>query len=94
MKIEIYFLNTKLVTEIKKDIQVKDLLYDLKQYFIDINSNLILLDNNNIQLKESLIISTKKGSPSKFYLIKSCTSKKNLIFSDKKKNQMKQLLIL
>ena len=33
MKIEINFLNTKLTTEIKKDIQVKDLLNDLKEYF-------------------------------------------------------------
>ena len=84
MKIEIYFLNTKLITEIKKDIQVKDLLYDLKQYFNDITSNFILFDNNSIQLKESDTISAKKGIQLKFYLIKTCSYKKNIILSDKK----------
>ena len=84
MKIEIYFLNTKLITEIKKDIQVKDLLYDLKQYFNDITSNFILLDNNSIQLKETDTISAKKGTQLKFYLIKSCSYNKNIILSDKK----------
>ena len=84
MKIEIYFLNTKLITEIKKDIQVKDLLYDLKQYFSALSSNFILFDQNSIQLKDSDIISAKKGTQLKFYLMKSCPNKKNLILSDKK----------
>ena len=41
MKIEIYFLNTKLTTEINKNILVKDLIYDLKQFFNSRESNYI-----------------------------------------------------
>jgi len=70
MKIEIYFLNTKLTTEIKKDIQVKDLLSDLKEYLNTKDSNFVLFDTKHIQLKETDIISTKNAKQSTFYLIK------------------------
>ena len=49
MKIDIYYLNSKLTTEIKKDFLVKDLLYDLKQY-LSTTDNFILFDKNYIQL--------------------------------------------
>ena len=84
MKIEIYFLNSKLTTEIKKDIQVKDLLSDLKEYLNTKDSNFILFDNKHVQLKETDIISTKNGKQSTFYLIKSSLNKNNLLTSEKK----------
>ena len=83
MKIEIYFLNTKLTTEIKKDIQVKDLLNDLKEYFEVKDSNFILFDSNHTELKETDTISIKKGNQLTFYLIKSSLYKNNLINSEK-----------
>ena len=89
MKIEIYFLNTKLTTEIKKDIQVKDLLSDLKEYLNTKDSNFILFDNKHIQLKETDIISTKNAKQSTFYLIKSSLNKNNLLISEKKELQEK-----
>ena len=97
MKIEIYFLNTKLTTEIKKDIQVKDLLSDLKEYLNTKDSNFILFDNKHIQLKETDIISTKNAKQSTFYLIKSSLNKNNLLISEKKelkeKLTMEQLIM-
>ena len=84
MKIEIYFLNTKLTTEIKNDIQVKDLMNDLKEYFQVKHSNYVLFDNNHMELKDSDIISTKKGNQLTFYLIKTSLNKNNLINSEKK----------
>ena len=97
MKIEIYFLNTKLTTEIKQDIQVKDLLSDLKEYLNTKDSNFILFDNKHIQLKETDIISTKNAKQSTFYLIKSSLNKSNLIISEKKelneKLTMEQLIM-
>ena len=89
MKIEIYFLNTKLTTEIKKDIQVKELLSDLKEYLNTKDSNFILFDNKHIQLKETDIISTKKGKQTTFYLIKSSLNKNNLIISEKEEPKEK-----
>ena len=91
MKIEIYFLNSKLTTEIKKDIQVKDLLYDLKQYLNTTDSNFILFDNNYIQLKDSDTISTKKEKQLLFYLIKSPQNKINLINEEKKEKSKENL---
>ena len=71
MKIEIYFLNSKLTTEIEKDIKVYDLLLDLKNYFKMRDTNFILFDSNKKQMKETDIISSKKNSILSFYLIKS-----------------------
>ena len=72
MKIEIYFLNSKLTTEIEKDIVVNDLLLDLKNYFKMKDSNFILFDSNKKQLKNDEIISVKNNITLKtFYLIKS-----------------------
>ena len=71
MKIEIYFLNSKLTTEIEKDIKVYDLLLDLKNYFKMRDTNFILFDSNKKQMKETDIISNKKNSILSFYLIKS-----------------------
>jgi len=79
MKIEIYFMNSKLTTEIKKDIQVKDLINDVKQYLNTNDSNFILLDGNSMELKESDVISAKNDDELTFYLIKSCPNKKNII---------------
>ena len=71
MKIEIYFLNSKLTTEVEKDIKVSELLIDLKFYFKMKNANFILFDSNKKQLNESEIIKNKKNSIMSFYLIKS-----------------------
>jgi hypothetical protein len=91
MKIEIYFLNTKLTTEIKKDIQVKDLLNDLKEYFDAKDSNFILFDNNHRELKEYDTISIKKGNQITFYLNKSSINKNNLINSEKQDKSIEKL---
>ena len=88
MKIDIYYLNSKLTTEIKKDFLVKDLLYDLKQY-LSTTDNFILFDKNYIQLKESDNISTKKEKQLILYLVKSFPNKNNLINSEKKKKKRK-----
>ena len=82
MKIDIYFLNTKITTEIKKDIQVKDLIYNIKQYLTSDNTNYILFDDKYNQLKETDTISTKQNNQLKFYLIKSV---KNIITNSEKK---------
>ena len=71
MKIEIYFLNSKLTTEVEKDIKVSELLTDLKFYFKMKDANFILFDSNKKQLNESEIIKNKKNSLISFYLIKS-----------------------
>ena len=85
MKIEIHFLNSKLTTEIKKDIQVKDLIYNIKQYLkADNNSNYILVDEQYNQLKENDTISSTQKQQITFYLIKSCKQLNNLINSEKK----------
>ena len=95
MKIEIYFLNTKLTTEIKKDIKVKDLINDLKEYLNTKDSNFILFNKNHTQLKESDIISIKNEKQSTLYLIKSNLNNKNLINSEKKedKKQIEELIM-
>ena len=84
MKIEIYFLNSKLTTEIDKDIKVSELLYDLKNYFKMKDSNFVLFDSNKKQLKDSDIIQSKKNTLLSFYLIKS-----NLHLIPKKDNNSK-----
>ena len=71
MKIEIYFLNSKLTTEVEKDIKVSELLTDLKFYFKMKDANFILFDSNKKQLNESEIIKNRKNSLISFYLIKS-----------------------
>jgi len=90
MKIDIYYLNSKLTTEIKKDFLVKDLLYDLKQY-LSTTDNFILFDKNYIQLKESDNISTKKEKQLILYLVKSSPNKNNLINSEKKEKKTENL---
>ena len=52
MKIEIYFLNSKLTTEVEKDIKVSELLTDLKFYFKMKDANFILFDSNKKQLND------------------------------------------
>ena len=93
MKLEIYFLNSKLTTEIKKDTQVKDLLFDLKEYLNTSDSNFILYDKNHIQLKESDIISIKKEKEKQlvFFLMKSVPNKNTLTNIDKKDNLTQNL---
>ena len=93
MKLEIYFLDSKLTTEIKKDIQVKDLLFDLKEYLNTTDSNFILFDKNHIQLKESDTISIKKEKEKQLvlYLIKSVPNKNTLTNIEKKDNLTQNL---
>ena len=62
MKIEIYFLNSKLTTEIEKDIKVCELLNDIKNYFKMKETNIILFDVDKKQLKDYLIIKNKNNS--------------------------------
>ena len=57
MKIEINYLNKKLITEINNDLLVKDLFIDLKYYLNKNDNNFILFDRNNHKLKENDIIS-------------------------------------
>jgi len=76
MRLEIYFQNSKLTTEISKNISVSDLLNDLKKYLNSPNSNFVLFDSNENQLIEKDIISIKSGEKTqKFYLIKSSIKK-------------------
>ena len=84
MKIEIYFLNSKLTTEIDKDIKVSELLYDLKNYFKMKDVNFVLFDSNKKQLNDNDIIQSKKNTLLSFYLIKS-----NLHLIPKKENTEK-----
>ena len=86
MKIEIYFLNSKLTTEVEKDIKVSELLIDLKFYFKMKDANFILFDSNKKQLNESEIIKNKKNSIISFYLIKS--NVQNLLNTDKINNKI------
>jgi len=86
MKIEIFFMDSKLTTEIKKDIQVQDLINDLKQYLNTTDSNFILFDSNYIPLKESDTISAKIDKESTFYLIKSSPNKNKIINLNTKEN--------
>ena len=89
MKAEIYFLNSKLTTEINKDILVKDLIDNLKEYLKLPDSNFLLFDSNYIQLNESDTISIEKEKNQKliFYLIKECPNKEKLINSDSTENE-------
>lgn len=93
MKIEIYYHNSKLTTEIKKDTLVKDLIYNLKQYLKTENSNFILFDSNQNKLKESDIISINKQNKLTFYLTKSSINKSNLINFEKKEKLTENLTI-
>ena len=83
MKIDIYFLNQKITTEIIKDIQVKDLIYNIKQYLTSENTNYILFDDKYNQLKETDTISTKQKNQLTFYLIKSV---RNILTNTEKKD--------
>ena len=93
MKIEIYYHNSKLTTEIKKDTLVKDLIYNLKQYLKTENSNFILFDSEQNKLKESDSISINKQNKLTFYLMKSSINKNNLINLDQKEKLTENLNI-
>ncbi len=93
MKIEIYYQNSKLTTEIKKDTLVKDLIYNLKQYLKTENSNFILFDSEQNKLKESDSISINKQNKLTFYLMKSSINKNNLINLDQKEKLTENLNI-
>ena len=72
MKIEILYQNTKLKTEVKKDLKIKDLLQDIKYYLNIKEKNFALYDFNNIKLKETDIIPfSKKKDKVTLYLINS-----------------------
>jgi len=78
MKLEIFFLNSKVTTEIEKNIKVNDLLKDLKIYFNAPDANFALFDSNQNQLNESDIISIKVDEKKiSLYLIKSNIYKEN-----------------
>ena len=92
MKIEIYYLNTKISTEISKNIQVKDLINDLKKYLNSTDSNFVLLDSDQKQLKETDTITNDKTKNSlTFYLIKSSIKNNTLINSDVKDKSKEDL---
>ena len=92
MKIEIYYLNTKISTEISKNIQVKDLINDLKKYLNSTDSNFVLLDSDQKQLKETDTITNDKTKNSlTFYLIKSSIKNNALINSDVKDKSKEDL---
>ena len=92
MKIEIYYLNTKISTEINKNIQVKDLINDLKKYLNSTDSNFVLLDSDQKQLKETDTITHDKTKNSlTFYLIKSSIKNNALINSDVKDKSKEDL---
>ena len=85
MKIEIYYMNTKITTEINKNIQVKDLINELKKYLNTTDSNYVLLDSEQKQLNELATITHDKNKKSlTFYLIKPTVKKNALKNSDKK----------
>lgn len=89
MNIEINYLNTKLKTEVKKDIKVKELLQDLRNYFNINANNLVLLDDNHYKLNETdtIKVSKKKGKII-LYLIKSSINENKI--SDKKKKDLNE----
>jgi len=92
MKIEIYYLNTKITTEINKNILVKDLISDLKKYLNSTESNFVLLDNDHKKLKDTDTITYDKGKNSlTFYLIKSSINKNALTHSNKKEKPKEDL---
>lgn len=93
MKIEIFFQNSKLTTEIKKDVEVKDLIYELKQYLESNDSNFVLFDNEYNQLKDTDTISTKNQKYSTLYLIKPSVNKNNLNNLNKKETLTENLNI-
>ncbi len=94
MNVDIYFLNTKLKTEIKKDIQVKDLINELKEYLGTKDSNFILFDDEHNQLGESETISIKNPKQPKLYLIKTSVNQNNLTNSPNKDNPNINQLIM
>ena len=68
---------------------MKDLIYDLKQFFNSRESNYILFDSNQTKLKDNDIISVEKDKNVKsFYLIKSLLNK-NIAPSQKETEKLK-----
>ena len=88
MKIEINYMDTKLKTEISKNIKnikVKDLLQDIKNYFNTNENNFILYNSDYCKLKESDSIPIPKETDKIIlYLTKSSIADNNLL--DKKNN--------
>ena len=81
MKLEINFMNTKLITEIKNNetpIKVKDLLQDIKLFLKTNDNNFILFDEDQYRLKESDIIKPKKKDKIILYLMKSSCKVNNV----------------
>jgi uncharacterized UBP type Zn finger protein len=81
MKLEINFMNNKLITEIKKNetpIKVKDLLQDIKLFLKTNDNNFILFDEDQYRLKESDIIKPKKKDKIILYLMKSSCKVNNV----------------
>ena len=80
MKLEINYMNTKLITEIKKNetpIKVKDLLQDIKLFLKTNDNNFILFDEEQYRLKESDFIKQKKEDKIILYLMKSSFKENN-----------------
>ncbi len=79
MKIEIIYQNTKLTTEITKDLNIKDLLQDIKYYFNTNDQNFTIYNSNYQKLKETDIIPLSKTTDKVIlYLIKSSKNKQLL----------------
>ena len=79
---------------LKKDIQVKDLINELKEYLGTKDSNFILFDDEHNQLGESETISIKNPKQSKLYLIKTSVNQNNLTNSPNKDNSNINQLIM
>ena len=86
MKTEIFIKNSKLITEIKTPIKVKDLISDIKtQIKCNDNSNFHLFDNNKKLLKETELITPINKDQNyiqKLYLIESPINTKQNINND------------
>ena len=81
MKIEINYMNTKLITEIKSKevpIKVNDLLQNIKLFLKTNDNNFILFDEDQNRLKELDIINPKKVDKIILYLIKSSCKENNI----------------
>ena len=83
MKIEIYYMNTKITTEINKNIKnikVKDLLQDIKNYFNTNEQNFILFNSDFCKLKETDSIPIPKETDKiVLYLTKSSVNNNSLL---------------
>ena len=92
--IEINYMNSKLIAEIKNNetpIKVKDLLQDIKLFLKTNENNFILFNEEQYKLKESDIINPKKADKIILYLMKSSCQENNNHFDKKSLNENSNL---